>query len=50
LIFLLQTKTPKRQTKSLKKEKKSAKNISDNNFTHLSLEFLKDGKRRLVFF
>ncbi|CAF1298843.1 unnamed protein product [Adineta ricciae] len=41
-----QTKTPKRRTATLNKEKKPAKNISDSNFTHLSLEFLKDGKRR----
>ncbi len=44
--FLFKTKTPKRRTKSINKNKKSAKNINDSTFTHLSLEFLKDGKRR----
>jgi hypothetical protein len=45
-ISVLQAKTPQRRAAPLKKEKKAAKSISDNNFTHLTLEFLKDGKRR----
>ncbi|CAF1182110.1 unnamed protein product [Adineta steineri] len=42
-----QTKTPKRRTTTLNREKKKPpKHVHDNNFTHLSLDFLKDGKRR----
>ncbi|UJR30337.1 hypothetical protein I4U23_017874 [Adineta vaga] len=41
-----QVKTPKRRTTTLNKVKKPVKRIDDSNFTHLSLEFLKDGKRR----
>ncbi|CAF3104902.1 unnamed protein product [Rotaria sp. Silwood2] len=41
-----QTKTPKRRTTTLNRNKKAAKHANDSNFTHLSLDFLKDGKRR----
>jgi hypothetical protein len=46
MYLFLKTKTPKRRTRTLNKEKKAAKKSDDGNFTHLSLEFLKDGKRR----
>ena len=46
VIAVLQAKTPQRRAAPLKKETKTAKSISDNSFTHLTLEFLKDGKRR----
>ncbi|CAF4614398.1 unnamed protein product [Rotaria socialis] len=41
-----QTKTPKRRTTTLNKTKRPPKHVNDSNFTHLSLEFLKDGHRR----
>lgn len=45
-ISVPQAKTPQRRAAPLKKEKKAAKSLSDNSFTHLTLEFLKDEKRR----